>query len=245
MENQRILIVDDDLNIAELVSLYLNKEFFDTKIVGDGNEAVATFESYKPDLVLLDLMLPGIDGYEVCRRIRMKSAVPIIIMSAKGETFDKVLGLELGADDYVMKPFDTKELVARIKAVLRRFTASETDSVHSPSADTDKTGEFVEYKGLLVNKTTYTTVYNGETLSLPPMEFELLYYLASHPNRLLSREQILDAVWGYGYSGESSRTVDVHVKRIREKIPGCEEWGISTVWGKGYKFEYHPKEARE
>lgn len=240
MSNQKILIVDDDSNIAELMELYLNKEFFDTRISGDGLEAVKAFEEYNPDLILLDLMLPGIDGYEVCKRIRKSSSVPIIIMSAKGETFDKVLGLELGADDYVMKPFDSKELVARVKAVLRRVVpqASQTETVAEPEKPVKPAGEYVSYKDLFINLTNYTVVYNKESINLPPKEFELLYYLASHPNQVFTRNQILASVWGYDYIGDT-RTVDVHVKRLREKIRDGEDWSITTVWGRGYKFEVH------
>lgn len=241
MTKQKILIVDDDRNIAELMSLYLNKECFDTCIAEDGIEAVEKFTDYKPDLVLLDLMLPGIDGYEVCRRIRNMSRTPIIIMSAKGETFDKVLGLELGADDYVMKPFDTKELVARVKAVLRR-TAGTAEELPGESMipHEEKNGEYVSYDQLFINFTNYSVIYRGENLSLPPKEFELLYHMASHPNQVFTREQLLDAVWGYEYAGDT-RTVDVHVKRLREKIKDGEDWRISTVWGRGYKFEAHHK----
>ncbi|MDD6101480.1 MAG: response regulator transcription factor [Clostridiales bacterium] len=239
--NQKILIVDDDSNIAELLELYLNKEFFDTKISGDGIEAVRTFEEYKPDLILLDLMLPGIDGYEVCKRIRMTSNVPIIMMSAKGETFDKVLGLELGADDYVMKPFESKEMVARVKAVLRRYNPQSVPAVAaSVQKPAEEKGEYVSYKDLIINLTTYTVVYRGEILSLPPKEFELLYYLASHPNQVFTRDQILESVWGYDYIGDT-RTVDVHVKRLREKISDGKDWSLTTVWGRGYKFEVHIK----
>ena len=243
MGNQKILIVDDDSNIAELLELYLNKEFFDTRISGDGLDALKAFEEFKPDLILLDLMLPGIDGYEVCKRIRVTSNVPIIIMSAKGETFDKVLGLELGADDYVMKPFDSKELVARVKAVLRRITPVTPVAAEPAKSAVNENkpaegSEYVSYKDLFINMTNYTVVYNKESISLPPKEFELLYYLASHPNQVFTRDQILASVWGYDYIGDT-RTVDVHVKRLREKIRDGEDWSISTVWGSGYKFEVH------
>lgn len=243
MGNQKILIVDDDSNIAELLELYLNKEFFDTRISGDGLDALKAFEEFKPDLILLDLMLPGIDGYEVCKRIRVTSNVPIIIMSAKGETFDKVLGLELGADDYVMKPFDSKELVARVKAVLRRITPVTPVAAEPAKSAVNENkpaegSEYVSYKDLFINMTNYTVVYNKESISLPPKEFELLYYLASHPNQVFTRDQILASVWGYDYIGDT-RTVDVHVKRLREKIRDGEDWSISTVWGRGYKFEVH------
>ncbi|MGN0165637.1 MAG: response regulator [Lachnospiraceae bacterium] len=234
-DNHKILIVDDDKNIAELLVLYFTKEFFDTRISSDGLQAVKDFEEYKPDIVLLDLMLPGIDGYEVCKKIRAVSNTPIIIMSAKGETFDKVLGLELGADDYVMKPFDGKEMVARVKAVLRRTANQAAPAVENTVKEEEK-GESVSYQDLFVSLTNYTVVYKNKTLSLPPKELELLYYLAVHPNQVFTREQLLDDVWGYDYVGDT-RTVDVHIKRLREKIHDGENWSLSTVWGKGYKFE--------
>lgn len=236
MSNHKILIVDDDRNIAELLVLYFSKEFFDTKISSDGLEAVKDFEEFKPDIVLLDLMLPGIDGYEVCKKIRATSNTPIIIMSAKGETFDKVLGLELGADDYVMKPFDAKEMVARVKAVLRRTVNQTVVSEEKVAVADEAKGESVTYKDLFVSLTNYTVVYKDRTLSLPPKELELLYYLAVHPNQVFTREQLLDDVWGYDYVGDT-RTVDVHIKRLREKIKDGDDWSLSTVWGKGYKFE--------
>lgn len=226
---QKILIVDDDNNIAELISLYLTKECYDTHIVNDGEEALKAFDLYNPNLILLDLMLPGIDGYQVCREIRSKSSTPIIMLSAKGEIFDKVLGLELGADDYIMKPFDSKELVARVKAVLRRFQPVKTESV---SAD----HKCVEFPGLTINLTNYSVTYDGHQVDMPPKELELLYFLASSPNQVFTREQLLDNIWGYEYIGDT-RTVDVHVKRLREKIKDKENWSISTVWGIGYKFE--------
>lgn len=234
--NHKILIVDDDRNIAELLVLYFNKEFFDTKISSDGREALRDFEEFQPDIILLDLMLPGIDGYEVCKKIRAVSNTPIIIMSAKGETFDKVLGLELGADDYVMKPFDAKEMVARVKAVLRRTAAFASAGEPSGTSGAPQKGEGVSYKDLFVSLTNYTVIYKGKTLSLPPKELELLHYLAVHPNQVFTREQLLDDVWGYDYVGDT-RTVDVHIKRLREKIKDGEDWSLSTVWGKGYKFE--------
>ncbi len=229
INKQRILIVDDDNNIAELVSLYLVKECFDTTICNDGESALETFDSYEPSLVLLDLMLPGIDGYQVCRSIRAKSQVPIIMLSAKGEVFDKVLGLELGADDYIEKPFDSKELVARVKAVLRR-TKTVTPE---PQESKDK---LVEYPDLRINLTDYSVVYMGESVDMPPKELELLYFLASQPNHAFTREQLLDKIWGYEYVGDT-RTVDVHIKRLREKISDHEQWKITTIWGIGYKFE--------
>ena len=232
-EKQRILIVDDDYNIAELISLYLTKECFETKIVGDGEEALRVFPEFQPNLILLDLMLPGIDGYQVCRELRSTSQVPIIMLSAKGEIFDKVLGLGLGADDYMIKPFDSKELVARVKAVLRRYQPP----VQTPASSvTEQHGNFVEYPDLIVNLTNYSVIYNGHSIELPPKELELLYFLASSPNQVFTREQLLDHIWGYEYIGDT-RTVDVHIKRLREKIKGNDKWALTTVWGIGYKFE--------
>ena len=221
---QKILIVDDDNNIAELISLYLTKECYDTKIVNDGEQALIAFEHYKPNMLLLDLMLPGIDGYQVCREIRAKSDVPIIMLSAKGEVFDKVLGLELGADDYILKPFDSKELVARVKAVLRRFQPAKPEAYASVDI------KCVEYPGLIVNLSNYSVTYDGQQIDMPPKELELLYFLASSPNQVFTREQLLDNIWGYEYVGDT-RTVDVHVKRLREKIKDKPTWRIATVWG--------------
>ncbi len=232
---QKILIVDDDVNIAELISLYLTKECFDTLIVNDGEAAISEFISYQPNLVLLDLMLPGIDGYEVCREIRKTSKVPIIMLSAKGEIFDKVLGLELGADDYVIKPFDSKELVARVRAVLRRFQPGKEDD-REDSAAPVPTGDYVAYTDLVINLSNYSVQYLGENIEMPPKELELLYFLASHPNQVFTREQLLDHIWGYEYYGDT-RTVDVHIKRLREKIKDHNDWSLGTVWGIGYKFE--------
>ena len=239
-EKQRILIVDDDRSIAELISLYLEKECFSTRIAEDGEEALRVFEKEGTDLVLLDLMLPGIDGYEVCRRIRATSDVPIIMLSAKGETFDKVLGLELGADDYILKPFDTKELVARVKAVLRRFQPEQrrnltTNGKEGGTEETEQKGKRITYPDLTVNLSNYAVHYKGKTVEMPPKELELLYFLASFPNPVFTREQLLDHIWGFEFAGDS-RTVDVHIKRLREKLPGGEDWEISTVWGIGYKF---------
>ncbi|WP_075721559.1 response regulator transcription factor [Roseburia sp. 499] len=226
---QKILIVDDDANIAELISLYLTKECYDTRMVNDGEEALSVYEQYQPNLILLDLMLPGIDGYQVCREIRTKSNVPIIMLSAKGEIFDKVLGLELGADDYIMKPFDSKELVARVKAVLRRYQPVKQEA---PASDI----KCVEYPDLVINQTNYSVLYYGQPVDMPPKELELLYFLASSPNQVFTREQLLDHIWGYEYIGDT-RTVDVHVKRLREKIKDHKSWSLATVWGIGYKFE--------
>jgi len=225
---QKILIVDDDSNIAELISLYLTKEFYEVQIVEDGEQALQVFDTFKPNLILLDLMLPGIDGYQVCREIRARSNTPIIMLSAKGEIFDKVLGLELGADDYMIKPFDSKELVARVKAVLRRFQPTRAES--APSS------KLVQYPDLIINQTNYSVIYKGHTVDMPPKELELLYFLASSPNQVFTREQLLDHIWGYEYIGDT-RTVDVHIKRLREKIKDHEAWRLATVWGIGYKFE--------
>ena len=225
---QKILIVDDDNNIAELISLYLTKECFATKIVNDGELALKEFQTFRPNLILLDLMLPGIDGYQVCREIRHTSDVPIIMLSAKGETFDKVLGLELGADDYIIKPFDSKELVARVRAVLRRFQPKPTAVVSDEKC--------ASYPDLTVNLTNYSVTYMGKQVDMPPKELELLYFLAASPNQVFTREQLLDHIWGYEYIGDT-RTVDVHIKRLREKIKDHPSWALSTVWGIGYKLE--------
>ncbi len=233
VNKQKILIVDDDENIAEIISLYLMKECFETKIVYNGEQALLQFDLFQPDLILLDLMLPGIDGYQVCREIRSRSNVPIIMLSAKGEVFDKVLGLELGADDYIMKPFDSKEMVARVKAVLRRMKAS-TPAVEVTVAK--PAGKYVAYPGLEINLTNYTVTLDGVNVDMPPKELELLYFLASSPNQVFTREQLLDQIWGYEYIGDT-RTVDVHIKRIREKIKSAHNWSLATVWGIGYKFE--------
>ena len=235
MNKQKILIVDDDENIAELISLYLTKECFDTKMVYNGEDALRAFDTYQPNLILLDLMLPGIDGYQVCREVRAKSSTPIIMLSAKGEVFDKVLGLELGADDYIMKPFDSKELVARIRAVLRRYQPAKQEAATSRSASRERI-KCVEYDGLEINLTNYSVVCDGHPVEMPPKELELLYFLASSPNQVFTREQLLDQIWGYEYIGDT-RTVDVHIKRLREKIKEHPSWRLSTVWGIGYKFE--------
>ena len=227
---QNILIVDDDMNIADLISLYLKKELFETRIARDGEEALRLFMSWQPDLVLLDIMLPGKDGYQVCREIRMMRDTPIIMLSAKGETFDKVLGLELGADDYMIKPFDSKELVARVKAVLRRYQPNPPVTIPA------KELKVVRYPDLIVSRTNYSVTYYGKTILMPPKELELLYFLASRPNQVFTREQLLDHIWGYEYVGDT-RTVDVHIKRLREKIHDHASWKIATVWGIGYKFE--------
>lgn len=231
VNKQKILIVDDDNNIAELIALYLTKECYETLIVNDGESVMPAMESFSPNLILLDIMLPGMDGYQVCREVRNKYTVPIIMLSAKGEIFDKVLGLELGADDYIIKPFDSKELVARVKAVLRRTAAQPAVSA-SPSAQ----GDVVSYPDLVVSLTNYSVQYMGQTVDMPPKELELLYFLAASPNRVFTREQLLDHIWGYEYIGDT-RTVDVHIKRLREKIKDHPAWSLATVWGIGYKFE--------
>lgn len=226
---QKVLIVDDDTNISELISLYLMKECFETMCVEDGESALSAAASFNPDIILLDIMLPGMDGYQVCRELRKSSNTPVIMLSAKGEIFDKVLGLEMGADDYIIKPFDSKELVARVKAILRRTCL--------PATETEKkaTG-IVKYPDLIINITNYTVTYMNKQVDMPPKEIELLYFLASSPNQVFTREQLLDNIWGYEYIGDT-RTVDVHVKRIREKINDHVLWALATVWGIGYKFE--------
>ncbi len=225
MANEKIMIVDDDVNICELIRLYLEKESYSTIIVNDGLEAVNTFEEYKPDLIVLDIMLPGLDGWQVCRKIRSVSNVPIIMLSAKEEAFDKVLGLELGADDYVVKPFDLKELLARIKAVLRRTGTYTTENTRE-----------VRYHNLVINLSNYELKVKGVPVDTPPKELELLFHLASNPNRVFSRDQLLDEVWGFE-NYVDSRTVDVHIKRLREKIEGAsDKWELRTVWSVGYKF---------
>ncbi|MDE6024765.1 MAG: response regulator transcription factor [Lachnospiraceae bacterium] len=234
MEKQRILIVDDDENIAELISLYLVKECFATEIAYNGKDALRLSKTYNPHLILLDIMLPDIDGYEVCTEIRKTRQTPIIMLSAKGEVFDKVLGLKIGADDYMIKPFDSNELVARVKAVLRR-TVTMPDKTNV-AIETEHQGDFVEYEDLLVNITNYTVTFEGHQIEMPPKELELLYFLAKKPNQVFTRDQLLDRLWGYEYIGDS-RTVDVHIKRLREKLNDNHNWSISTVWGKGYKFE--------
>ena len=228
MNKLKIMIVDDDPNIQQLISLYLTREGFDVTTASAGDEALRLFKSDPPNLMLLDIMLPVMDGWQVCREVRKVSNIPIIMLTAKDETFDKVLGLELGADDYIVKPFDTKELVARIKAVLRRF-----QTVDNPGASKE-----LSFPGLTINISQYTVTYLGRPLEMPPKELELLYFLASHPGTVFTREQLLEQVWGYDFFGDS-RTVDVHVKRIRDKLVGSEElgWAVRTVWGVGYKFE--------
>lgn len=226
MEKIKVLVVDDDTNISELLRLYLEKDGFSVITCEDGKKAIALHNSENPDIILLDIMLPGFDGWQVCREIRKTSDVPIIMVTAKSETFDKILGLELGADDYVSKPFDAKEVIARIKAVLRRTGGSEKNN-------TDE----VRFDKLSINIANYEMIVDGKSVDTPPKELELVYHLASNPNRVFTRDQLLDEVWGFDYYGDS-RTVDVHVKRIREKLEGVSDaWSLKTVWGVGYKFE--------
>ena len=226
MGKTKILVVDDDPNILQLINLYLTREGFEVVTAEAGDEALRKFKSDPPNMMLLDVMLPGMDGWQVCREVRKVSNIPVIMLTAKDETFDKVLGLELGADDYIVKPFDTKELVARIKAVLRRY-----QTLDAPDKE-------LSYPGLTINITQYTVTFLGKQIEMPPKELELLHFLASHPGTVFTREQLLEQVWGYDFFGDS-RTVDVHIKRLRDKLTGCEElgWSIKTVWSVGYKFE--------
>ena len=226
MDNEKILIVDDDQNICELLRLYAEKEGFNVVLAHDGKKAMEVFDAEKPDLMLLDIMLPEVDGLHVCREIRKKSKCPIIMLTAKGETFDKILGLDLGADDYVVKPFEAKEVMARIKAVLRRSSKQDPNEK-----------KVVTFDKLSINLNNYELRVDGKQIDTPPKEMELIYHLASNPNRVFSRDQLLDEVWGFNYYGDS-RTVDVHVKRLREKLEGVsDQWTLKTVWGVGYKFE--------
>ncbi len=234
MANGKIMVVDDDSNICELLRLYLEKEDFEVCIAENGARALEIFDSEKPDLMLLDIMMPQLDGWQVCREIRKKSSCPIIMLTAKGEVFDKVLGLELGADDYVVKPFEAKEVVARVKAVLRRA-----------GGQNEKKTKEVRYDGLYINMENYELRVRGKQIDTPPKEMELIYHLASNPNRVYTRDQLLDEVWGFEYYGDS-RTVDVHIKRLREKLDGVsDQWTLKTVWGVGYKFEVHDKNPEE
>lgn len=229
MANEKILVVDDDTNICELLRLYLTKEGYQVTTAGDGEEGLEKFNQIKPDMVLLDVMMPRMDGLEVCRRIRKAGNTPVMMLTAKGETFDKVLGLELGADDYVVKPFDAKEVVARVKAVLRR-TQGKNDNA-------EESKKVVTYDKLEINIANYELKVNGVQIDTPPKELELIYHFASNPNRVFTRDQLLDEVWGFEFYGDS-RTVDVHVKRLREKLEGVsDKWELKTVWGVGYKFE--------
>ena len=223
-EKQTIMVVDDDPNIARLIKLLLEKEGYDVTVEYRGDDAVAAFQKNPPGMVLLDIMLPGMDGWQVCRSIRQTSKIPIIMLTAKDETFDKVLGLELGADDYVTKPFENKELIARIKAVFRRYDGSDTEK------------NALSFPGLTISLEKYEVLFMGKPVEMPPKELEVLFYLASHKNRVFTREQLLDHIWGYEYVGDS-RTVDVHIKRLREKLGDNEDWRLATVWGIGYRFE--------
>jgi len=224
-EKTKVLVIDDDVNICEVIRLYMEKECFQVLSVYNGRKAIEEFSQFAPNIVILDIMLPGADGWQVCREIRKVSNIPIIMLTAKGETFDKVLGLELGADDYIVKPFEPKELVARVKAVLRRYERRELDT------------EEVVFPNLVINKSTYTVKINGKDMELPPKELELLFFLASNPNKVFTREQLLEHVWGFDFYGDS-RTVDVHIKRLREKLNAPNaSWQLKTVWGVGYKFE--------
>lgn len=232
MALEKVLVVDDDPNICDVLMMYLENEGYSVILSYDGEEALVKFNALKPDIVLLDVMLPSMDGWQVCREIRKKSSVPIIMITAKGDTFDKVLGLELGADDYIVKPFDTKEVVARIKAIARRVSAAPAETEVRE----------VRYDKLSVNMTRYELRVNGKVVDTPPKELELLFYLASNPNRVYTRDQLLDEVWGFEYYGDS-RTIDVHIKRLREKLESVsDKWALKTVWGVGYKFESEEEE---
>ena len=222
----KVMVVDDDNNICEYLRLYLEKEDYDVKVCHDGQEAVQTFPKYNPSIILLDVMMPKLDGWQTCREIRKTSDVPVIMITAKGETFDKVLGLEIGADDYIVKPFEAKEVIARVKAVLRRSNLQNDDGVKR-----------VEYDKLIINLTNYEMIVDGKQVDTPPKELELIYHLASNPDKVYTRDQLLDEVWGFDYYGDS-RTVDVHVKRLREKLENVsDKWSLETVWGRGYKFK--------
>lgn len=227
MENKRILVIDDDKNICDLMRIYLENEGYEVKLAYNGDDGFALFKSCDPDLVLLDIMLPGIDGWEVCRRIREISAKPVIMITAKGEVFDKVLGLNMGADDFVVKPFDMKELSARVKAVMRR----------TGNGEGEQNGQIIKFDNLEINMEEFTLKLRGEKVYIPQKELKLLWYLASNSNRVFNRNQLLDKIWDYGFAGDS-RTVDVHIKRLREKLDGVsDKWTLKTVWGVGYKFE--------
>ena len=232
MASGKILIVDDDTNICELLRLYMEKEDFEVALATDGEAALKAFDAFEPDLMLLDIMLPRLDGWQVVREIRKRSQCPVIMLTAKGEVFDRVLGLDLGADDYVVKPFEAKEVVARVHAVLRRSGIQSVQKAENKE---------VSYDGLTINLTNYDLKVNGERVDTPPKEMELIYHLASNPNRVFTRDQLLDEVWGFDYFGDS-RTVDVHIKRLREKVENVSpQWALKTVWGVGYKFEVAPK----
>ena len=222
---EKVLVVDDDKNICEVINMYLQSSGYDTKISYDGRMAIDTFQKYRPDLVLLDVMIPYVNGIDVLKWIRKDGNIPVIMLTAKGDTFDKVLALELGADDYVVKPFEPKELMARIKAVMRRYCT-----------DKNNTSDNLQFSNIVIDASSYCVIYDGNEIKMPPKEFELLYYLAKNKNKVFTREQLLCEVWGYDYPGDS-RTVDVHVKRLRSKIKGGDNWNLETVWGVGYKFE--------
>ena len=227
MSDTKILVVDDDPNISDLLKMYFENEGYEVKLAADGSEGLNFFKMYEPDLVLLDIMLPKKDGWQVCREIREISSKPVIMVTAKGDVFDKVLGLELGADDFVTKPFDMKELSARVKAVLRRYQS------HTRQSD----DEVIKFENIEISLQKYELKLRGKSVDVPPKELELLYFLASNYNRVFTRDQLLDKVWGFDYLGDS-RTVDVHVKRLREKLEGVsDKWVLKTVWGVGYKFE--------
>ena len=227
MAEKRILVIDDDTNICELLRVYLENEGYEVKGANDGVEGSTLFKSCDPDLVLLDIMLPKKDGWEVCRQIRECSSKPVIMITAKGEVFDKVLGLELGADDFVVKPFDMKELSARVRAVLRRANSRERE----------QSNDVIKFDNIEINMDEYTLKLKGKSVDIPPKELDLIHYLASNYNRVFTRDQLLDKVWGYDFAGDS-RTVDVHIKRLREKLEGVsDKWVLKTVWGVGYKFE--------
>ena len=222
---EKILIVDDDKNICEVINMYLQSSGYDTKIVYDGKSAIDIFEKYKPNLVILDVMMPHVNGIDVLKWIRKEGITPVIMLTAKGDTFDKVLALEIGADDYIVKPFEPKELVARIKAVMRRYSFDKDNEINK-----------IKFDNIEIDSNSYTVIYEGKEIKMPPKEFELLYYLARNKNKVFTREQLLCEVWGYDYPGDS-RTVDVHIKRLRSKIKGGHNWSLETVWGVGYKFE--------
>ncbi|MBP5261419.1 MAG: response regulator transcription factor [Clostridiales bacterium] len=237
MPPKRVLLVDDDQSIIEVQKMYFEKEGYQVSACMQGDKALAAFESFKPDIIILDLMLPGMDGNDICREVRKISDCPIIMLTARTDTLDKIIGLELGADDYVPKPFEPKELLARVKAVLRRTDKKAAPEQQAP--EKEKSTEIVTYPGFTVDKARYVVTVDGEEIYMPPKELELLFFLASNPDRVFTREQLLENVWGYEFYGES-RTVDVHIKRIREKIEkpdGSQSWAIRTIWSKGYKFE--------
>ena len=235
-QQPKILIADSNKSNAELTSFHLTNELYETRIVADGPSVLAQLALFAPDLIVLEAILPGLDGFSVCRELRKRSQIPVIMLSSKSDSVDKVLGLELGADDYITKPYDPREFLARVKAVMRRYHPLPSfDAVPVPASVPKQSGKYVEYPDLIVNHTNYSVIYKGEQIEMPPKELELLYFLASSPNQVFTRAQLLDHIWGYEYVGDT-RTVDVHIKRIREKIKDHERWEIATVWGIGYKF---------